>query len=334
MPIKGQDKAIDQLKDAWNKGRFHHAWILSGPKGVGKASLAKYIASFILNGGTDWDFNSQSQASRLVASGAHPDLKIVSKEINPKNGKIREEIVVEQIRDFINFFNLKPAFGGFRVVIIDAAEDMNDKTQNALLKMLEEPPPRSLLLLVSHMPWGLLPTIRSRCRNLGFAPLEVGLLKHLLREKYPEIKEDELKTLSLLSEGSLGGAIALKEQGGMEIYHKIFELLCELPRFNKPFLLDFATNVSKDGESFSLFALLFENWLARLIHFRAGGGTIAETMPGEFALMQGLNLSSIEPVIKLWENNKILLNRTENLYLDKKQVVLNIFGALEQAARG
>lgn len=217
----GHGPAEASFLDAWNSGRLHHAWLLTGPRGVGKATLGYRIARFVLAGGggqadsgglfgaavpESLDVDPEHHAARLMAAGSHPGLRVLERAENDK-GKLAKEIGVDQVRDLIPFLGTTPADGGWRVVIVDAADDMNRAAANALLKMLEEPPVRTLFLLVSHAPGRLLPTIRSRCRRLALAPLEPADVEEALRCVRPDLTPAEIQQLVPLAKGCPGRAL-------------------------------------------------------------------------------------------------------------------------------
>ena len=172
--LEGHEAAERIVLDAWGRGRLHHAWMIAGPEGIGKATLAWRIAKFLLThpvaeGPAPADLSSdpEAEANRLVAARSHPDLFVLERAVNPDTGKLKQDIAVEDVRRVNAFFARTAAFGGWRVVIVDAVDDLNASSANALLKVLEEPPPRAIFLLVAHAPGRALKTIRSRCRVLG-----------------------------------------------------------------------------------------------------------------------------------------------------------------------
>jgi DNA polymerase III delta' subunit len=172
--LEGHDAAERIVLDAWSQGRLHHAWMITGPQGIGKATLAWRIARFLLShrrgdGPPPRDLATDpgGEAARLIAARSHPDLFVLERQVNPDTGKLRQDIAVDDVRRVNAFFARTAAFGGWRVVIVDAVDDLNASSANALLKILEEPPPRAVFLLVAHAPGRALKTIRSRCRVLG-----------------------------------------------------------------------------------------------------------------------------------------------------------------------
>ncbi|MBM3606380.1 MAG: DNA polymerase III subunit delta', partial [Alphaproteobacteria bacterium] len=180
--VIGQDSAIAAFVEAARGGRLHHAWLLTGPRGVGKATLAWTIARWLLAGADSADLfaDRDSPEARRIAALSEPRLQLIRRPWDDKTGRLRTEITVDEIRRLLSFFHLSAAEGGRRVAIIDAADDMNIAAANALLKALEEPPTDALILLVAHQPAGLLPTIRSRCRTLRLAPLKPAQMGGIL----------------------------------------------------------------------------------------------------------------------------------------------------------
>jgi DNA polymerase III subunit delta' len=188
-------------------GRMHHAWLLAGPKGLGKATLAYRVARAALGakriGPRPLDVDPEDQTARRVTALSHPDLFVLRRGLNER-GKPRREIAVDDARDLGHFFSLAPSEGGMRVAIVDAVDDLNRNAANAILKTLEEPPARSILLLVCHAPGAILPTIRSRCRRLALRPLTDELVRKASGADAGVIA---------LAKGRPGRAIALKAQG-------------------------------------------------------------------------------------------------------------------------
>jgi DNA polymerase-3 subunit delta' len=209
--IRGQDRAIDAFLRAWRGGTPHHAWLLAGPRGVGKASFARAAAERILaeaagHVGPDHPLalDPDTPTVRFIDGQAHPDFKMLKRELNKTGTALARNISVDQVRSLAALFTQTPALGDWRAVVIDSIDDLEKEAANALLKMLEEPPPNCLFLLVSHVPGRLLPTIRSRCRRLDFEPLGDDVMASLLAER--GVGADGLVAAA---GGSLGRALAL-----------------------------------------------------------------------------------------------------------------------------
>ncbi|MFN7055481.1 DNA polymerase III subunit delta' [Hyphomonas sp.] len=174
LPLYGHDRAEAAFLAALSSGRMHHAWLVEGPSGIGKARFALRLAAYLLGArgpaSAPLDAPADDTVMRRVLAGSHPDLSLKKREPNDK-GKLAQDITVEQARELTQFFTLKPAMGGWRIGIVDAMDEANRNAANALLKTLEEPPPQCLLILLNHGTQPLLPTIRSRCRTLRLSPL-------------------------------------------------------------------------------------------------------------------------------------------------------------------
>ncbi|MCH8238393.1 MAG: DNA polymerase III subunit delta', partial [Proteobacteria bacterium] len=226
--LRGHEEAEKILLDGFHGGRLAHAWLISGPRGIGKATLAYRFARFVLGGGgagglfgdasQSLEMDPQDPIFRRIAAGGHGDLMVVEKSYDPKRKRIRDEIVVGDVRAVAPFMRLTTAEGGWRVVVVDCADEMNQNAANALLKILEEPPDNALLLLVSHSPSRLLPTIRSRCRTLALQPLAEDRVADLLSAHRPELAPADVASLARLAEGSPGRALRLADAGGLALY--------------------------------------------------------------------------------------------------------------------
>jgi DNA polymerase-3 subunit delta' len=215
--IVGQDRAVESFNSAWKSRRLHHGWLLAGPKGVGKATFAKAAAARILAeaAGPTVDLPGletppDHPMARLLAAGSHPDFRILERLEKPTGGLSRN-ISVGQVRSLSELLAVTPSMSPWRAIVIDAADDLEASAANALLKMLEEPPAKTLFFLVSHAPGRLLPTIRSRCRRLDFARLGDDAMTSLLDHSLPYRNAAELASLVEFANGSIGRALAIAE---------------------------------------------------------------------------------------------------------------------------
>ena len=216
--IVGQDRAVEQFASAWGSRRLHHAWLLAGPKGVGKAIFAQAAARRVLAeaAGPLFDLPGVETPDdhpivKLVEAGSHPDMRRLERLLNEKTGNLNRNIKVDQIRELGEFLSLSAALSQWRVVIIDSVDDLEPSGANALLKMLEEPPPNTLFFLVSHAPGRLLPTIRSRCRRLEFHKLDDDAMTSILEREAPDVSLGERQRIVAMSFGSAGRALAFAE---------------------------------------------------------------------------------------------------------------------------
>ena len=299
--IFGHGEAERSFLDAFASGRLHHAWLITGPQGVGKATLAWRIARFLLSrpaeapGGLfgapeppeTLDVPADHPVARRLAALSEPRLFLLRRPLDDRTKKLRQEITVDATRRLKGFFALSAAEGGRRVVIVDAADEMNRAAANALLKLLEEPPPEATLLLVCHSPARLLPTIRSRCRTLRLRPLGAGDLAEALRAAGAETVEGPTAPgLAALAEGSVGAAFQLIEADGLAFYGDLCQLLAAAPGIDRPSAIALAQKPGAEG--FPLALHLTETFLARLARTGISGPPELEAVPGEAAALARL----------------------------------------------
>ncbi|HUZ71625.1 MAG TPA: DNA polymerase III subunit delta' [Stellaceae bacterium] len=345
----GHDTAEAALFAAYRAGRLPHAWLLTGPRGIGKATLAFRFARFLLAESertgqglfaapppSGLALAPDSPAFRRVASGGHPDLLVVERGYDPRRRRLRSEIVVADTRSIVGFLRLTAAEGGWRVVILDGADAMNRNAANAVLKILEEPPARAVLMLVSENPGRLTPTIRSRCRRLALKPLPCEAVEAALRRRLPALGADDTRRIAQLAHGSIGRALALASAEGLELYRQLFGLIAPLPLLDGEALHGFADRIARNDaeDGFALVSELLPGWIARMVALAAGEGGETAVLPGEVEAMQRLAARrSLDQWVEVWENLGHLFDEADSINLDRKQVVLNAFFALEAAAR-
>lgn len=345
--LQGHGAAERTLLNAWESGRLPHAWLLTGPRGVGKATLAYRFAGFVLAGGgeggglfndapRDLALPADHPVLRQVAAGGHPDLFVLRAGMpHPeRKSQVASEILVDHVRQAAHFCFMTPASAQWRVILVDAADDLNANAANALLKVLEEPPRNALILLTSHAPARLLATIRSRCSQLALPALAPEAVADLLRRHMPEVDASDALTLARLADGSPGRAMELSRAGGLELYRDLVELLGALPGAPPERLHAFAERLAQGNETgtFRLGGELLAWWLARLARARALERMPEDVVPGESQVMQRLlGRAELEEWIELWEKIGRLFARTERANFDRKQVVLTAFLDIEAA---
>jgi len=339
--LVGHAAAECRLRRLAEAGRLPHAMLLCGPRGIGKATLAFRLARFLLARGAasggGLAIDPASGVFQRVAAGGHADLLTIERAYDPRRRRVRGEIVVEDAREITGFFRLTAAEEGWRIVIVDGAEEMNRSAGNALLKILEEPPQRALLVLVSHSPGQLLPTIRSRCRRLALAALERPLVIQLLERYRPDIDQSDASALAALAEGSIGRALELADCDGLALYRSIVEMLSQVPRIDIVGLHGFADQfVRADAENtYRAGGELLLQFLARMA---AGAARRqlpgAETVAGERGAMRHL-ATRADPArwAALHSEIEQRFVAADDLNLDRKEAMLGAFFAIEELAR-
>jgi DNA polymerase-3 subunit delta' len=345
--LVGHGAAEVLLAETCRSGRMPHAVILGGLRGIGKATLAYRFARWVLAGGASeapglfgapapgLALDPEHPVARRVAAGGHGDLLTVERGWDPKRKKLRGEILVEDVREIAQFLHLTSAEGGWRIVVVDSADEMNRNAANALLKILEEPPKQALILLVCHATGRLLPTIRSRCRMVTLQPLAIDEVEALLGRHRPTLDLAERQALSKLAGGSLGRALDLADAGGLALYGELLKLLDSLPRLDGVALHRLADQLARTGaeDAYQTFTDLVLDWLQRMVTAAAEGTLQQEAIPGEAAL--GARLASgsrLDRWVDVWDNLGTLFGQADSVNLDRKQVVLEAFFALEAAA--
>lgn len=311
----GQDAAQSAFLEAFNTGRLHHGWLITGPRGIGKATLAWQIARFLLatpmedDGGlfgdaptapTALEISHDHPVARRMMAGSEPGLFLLRRPWDEKTKKLKAQITVDEARKLKSFFTLSATEGGRRVVIVDAADELNVSAANALLKLLEEPPANATLLLISHQPSRLLPTIRSRCRELRLGTLSSEGMQAALTQAGIDPGADG-PALAELSSGSVGEAIRLTNLGGLQIYRELVAIFGTLPRLDRPRALKLAEAAATRGaeDRLDLLLGLIDLLLARLARTGVTGAPPqTEAAPGEAETL--LRLSSTPAKGRAW----------------------------------
>ena len=316
--LQGAEASERAWLEAVGRGRLHHAWLLTGPEGLGKATFAYRAARRLLGARPDpsrglLGASPDDPVSRLVSSRSHPDLLVL--ERMGEDGKPRRTIPVDETRRLPEFFSKAPGLADWRVAIIDAADDLASSAANAVLKTLEEPPERGVLLLVAHAPGRLLPTIRSRCRRLGFAPWPVQAVADFLRSR-TELSTDEARRLAELSGGAPGRALVLAQQGALELDRAAGELVAGFPGLDQGALMAL-TDRFRRGEGAALFGL-FVSLLSE--HVRIAAARAAE---------QGN--ASASRIAAGWDRLAALPGEVEALNLDRADALWTTTAELRRA---
>ncbi|MGQ0675972.1 MAG: DNA polymerase III subunit delta' [Rhodospirillales bacterium] len=349
--LYGQEEAEAALLAAWRSGRMPHAWLLAGPRGVGKATLAFRFARFVLAGGRGGGeagglfaapepaglaLDPKSPVFQRVAALGHSDFRLVRRGLNKRTGKWRQEIAVDDVRDMGQFLRLTAGEGDWRVIVIDSADEMNRNAANAALKAIEEPPPRALVLLVSHAPGRLLPTIRSRCRRLDLHLLAPEIVKKIARRHLPDLEESDLDELAQLAEGSAGRALALADHGGVELHRAMLAILASYPGIDELALDKLGDRLARAGaeDGFRVFGEMLTGLIGRMCRDRRAGQGAGNGRADEAAIAQRLaGAAGLDRWLGVWEKLAQLFARAESAKLDRKQVVLDAVLSVAYPAR-
>ena len=324
----GHAQAEADLLEAFRAGRLPHAWVLGGPEGIGKATLAWRFARFVLahpdpgsatvRQASDLSVPSEHPAALQIAAGGFGDVATLRRGWNDKSSRFYSEIRVDEVRKASMLFQQAARAGGYRITIIDSADDLNRASANALLKLVEEPPPLSLFLVLAHRPGQLLPTLRSRCRMLALRPLPVpdlvGVLKSL--DLPPAaMAPDVLAAAAERGAGSVRGALRWLGGDRLSVDRDAAALLGRLPEIDWALLHKVADRIGNDQEDFDLMVEAVLAWLH-----------------GRLTLEPGAT-RRLAPLAEVWDKVRRSAREAESLNLDKRATLLSIFADLAQASR-
>jgi DNA polymerase III subunit delta' len=338
----GQEAALGVLGRAIASGRLAHGWLLTGPPGVGKATLAFRFARALLAGRGAVDaqlsMRQDQPVFRQVAQGVHPDLTVLEAAHDPRTGRVRSEITVDAVRTATASLQVTAAAGGYRVVVVDGAELMNRNAANALLKTLEEPPARAVLILVSDRPGALAATIRSRCAKLRLSPLADDLVERALARLLPDLKPEERQALTGLARGSIGRAVAMAEGGQLGWYRRLVPALAAAPA-DHLVLDELSSELARaDPGGITSALTLLQELLGRVV--AAGLGRLGPALfPGE--ARQLADLAARRPLDRwatLWDKVARLAAAVDGLNLERSHALMQMLTLLapdaDRAPRG
>jgi DNA polymerase-3 subunit delta' len=311
------------LLDAYRSGRIPHAWLIGGSPGIGKATLAFRMARFVLahpdpassavQAATTLAVPKDHAAAGLIAAQSHPDLLVLERTLSD-TGKLRTVIRVDDARKVASFLAATAGLGGWRVVIVDSVDDLNAESANALLKGLEEPPARTLFLLVSHAPGSVLPTIRSRCHRLLLRALAPDDLTHALAAATGE--EPDPAVIGA-SEGSVGRALSLSDGPAFKLRKQAEALLARLPAADMRELHALADNLAMaDSQVFEIVMDAINDWLSASLS------------------MNLTDKARAARVADIWSELNAAARDTDTYNLDRKPLIFRAFSRLADAARG
>ncbi|MGI9367168.1 MAG: DNA polymerase III subunit delta' [Rhizobiaceae bacterium] len=328
LSVVGHDSNIEQLFSAFKSQRMHHAWLLSGPRGIGKASLALLFAKYIFANPDQQNLSDRFDAEtipetihRQVAQGAHPQLLHLTRPWDEKTKRFKTQLSVEEIRRTQSFYGMTAGAGGWRVTIVDSVDDMNASAANALLKMLEEPPKKSLFFVLSHATGRPLATIRSRCQKMSVAPLSGADLRSVLDELGIQASDADKARAVEFAEGSVRRAIQIIESSVMKDFVS-FEKLMEAGSTGSgedwKTAHRIAESLSRRGqeEAYMLFDDLVTAWIGKQLRHS----------PDQ-------DLAKLAGWANVWDKANRSTRLADAFNLDKKQVILSLFGYLFERNR-
>ena len=359
--LLGHEKAERRVERWIGGGVLPHALLICGPWGIGKSTMAFRIArSLLRRAPTDtglFDLGQPQGANhesgttsdppdetfRWVASGTHPDLLTIERRFDDKRGRTRADIVVDDVRRIGPFLSSSPAFGGWRVVVIDAADEMNRHAANALLKVLEEPNANCLLILLAHRPALVPATVRSRCRRLFLQPLGDDVLRVLMARFLPDLPAEDAAALCALGEGSIGRVLQLAKHDGLVVSRSFRDFFEALANHDQKTLVAAAANVAPgpaaDEEQFRVASHILFWWLRRITRAclsdapAVSSATLAP--PGEEpTTMERLAAAAtLDHWLKVWDKSHRLAAEADTGNLDRKQVLTTILLEMQRELR-
>jgi DNA polymerase III subunit delta' len=327
LELFGHAEAERALLDAYRGGRIPHAWLIGGPRGIGKATLAYRLARFVLahpdpraaavKAAPSLAVDPKHVVARRVAAQAQNDLLVLERTVGER-GKLRQDIAVEDVRRSVAFFGSSAGEGGWRIAIVDSVDELNAAGANALLKVLEEPPTRTLLLLVSHARGRVPATIRSRCRLLNLRPLAAAdVARAAAAALGRDPGDDEVAEAARLAEGSVARALSMLDGEALALRQRIIALLDGLPETDANALHALGDAMAgTDPRTLEAFRDTINGWLAARV---AGGAQDKRHMAR---------------VAEVWEKVNRAAREAEIFNLERKPLVFSIFGLLAEAARG
>lgn len=330
--LEGHEDAEHAIASAIESGRLHHAWLITGPRGVGKATLAYRFARRILGAAPDHGYgllgaSPDDPVSHRIEVQSHSDLLVLRRPADKAGKSLKSVITVEEARKAPSFFTRSSGEGGWRVVIVDSADELqHPAASNALLKTLEEPPGRGLLILISHAPGRLLPTIRSRCRRLDLRALDSEAALIAARRQV-EMSDDEAALIARMSEGAPGRAVSLAAAGGAKLHRELNGIFEQLPRLDAVQAHKLSDRLSLKNEDAAL--RLFHRLTLRYAEERARGAMGAE-QPALFG--EPRRTGAPKAWLNAWEKLGRARREQEALYLDPKAGVMNALMTLRDAA--
>lgn len=323
----GHEEAEQAMLTSYRGGRAPHAWLIGGPPGIGKATLAYRFARFVLahpdpavtavQNAASLAVDSDHPVARRIAAQAQGDLLVLERVVNEQTGKLYTVIRVDDVRRTVSFFGSTAGEGGWRIAIVDAVDDLQREGANALLKVLEEPPPRTLLILVSHAPGRVLSTIRSRCRRLLLRSLaEADVARAAAAAAGRDEEEEEIKQAAAAADGSVARALALLDGDALALRRRVLDLIDQLPNPDPRALHALGDSLGgSDSAPLETFMDMVNRWLSEQLR------------------REGARLTRMEYLAETWDKINRAAREVETYNLERKPLVFSVFGALAEEAR-
>jgi DNA polymerase-3 subunit delta' len=324
----GHSEGVEAFLEGLRSGRLHHAWMIGGPQGIGKATLAYRVARTILDPHRSgdptlhsFDVSPEESVARQVAALSHPNLSVLRRAPATDKKAASSTIPVDAVRRALSMFGSTAANGGYRVCIVDSAEDLTISSANALLKVIEEPPPRSLFLIVSHAPQRVLPTIRSRCRRLLLRPLEDKDIKATIASLGPpwsDIPAEVVRQALQYGEGSVRRTLELLDADKVTFIEQITAILDGLPRTDTKQVFALAESIAKRDadDSYELTLETVQRWVSERLHKQAS-----------------LGASRLAPLVEVCDKIARSAREIDVFNLDRRPFILTLFDDLADAVR-
>lgn len=325
--LYGHADAEQTLLESYKSGRIPHAWLIGGPPGIGKATMAYRLARFVLahpdpkapevQNATSLAVDEDNLVARRIAAQAQGDLLVLERTVNEQTGKLYTVIRVDDVRKSVGFFGSTAGEGGWRIAIVDAVDDLQREGANALLKVLEEPPARTLLLLISHAPGRELPTIRSRCRRLLLRPLlDEDVVRAIAHVTGRAVDDEHVRAATAAADGSVGRALRFLDEKALALRQRVLELFAQLPNPDPRALHALGDAIGgSEPQTLAAFMDLVNGWLSAQLDTSAN------------------RTSRMAEVAKAWEKINRAARDVEIYNLERKPLVFSIFGLLSHAAR-
>ena len=341
-----------QFIDFIENNNMPHAMVFSGPEGVGKTTMAFRLTRFLFKRGVDdgnqgglfcealptdkitsLDVPSDDPVSSRITSGGHADLLHLERYFDESKGKRDRNLKVDVLRKIEPFLRKTSSEGGWRIVIVEDADSMNRNAQNAILKILEEPPKNVLIILIAHQPGLLIPTIRSRSRVMPFSTLSAENMSELLSINGTHLTDQDTNLLCALSNGSFGHALRYLEEGGLELFPQVIEHLETFPQWNwgKIHALSSTLSAVAQDKEYQMFCIILQWVFRQILFFKARGEAELPDYLNVPILNKIMSEYALESLIAICDNLKMHFERIEFANLDRRDAIRTAFLVINES---